>query len=102
MVLWSIYNCVEQQLFTIVMEQQSYDRIYMIWITRIGSTWPGVVCYWNTSEVKEGKLKIHCERENCGKPVKQCRLTSQGKNSKQKEERYKNTNEMNDVGIMKK
>ena len=36
----------------------------MIWVTRIGSTWPRVVCYWNTSEVKERKLKIHYEREN--------------------------------------
>ena len=53
-VLCSNYNYMEQQLFTIVMEQQSYDRIYVIWITRIGSTGPRVVCYWNTSEVKEG------------------------------------------------
>ena len=62
-VLCSIYNCVEQ-LFTITLEQQPYGRIYMIRITRIGSTWPRIVCYWNTSEVKEGKLKIHYEREN--------------------------------------
>ena len=57
---------MEQQLFTIVVEQQSYDRIYVIWITRIGSTGLRVVCYWNTSKVKDGKLKIHCERENEG------------------------------------
>ena len=55
--LCSIYNCTEQQLFIIISEQQSYDRKYMIWITRIGSTQPRVVCYWNISEVKEGKLK---------------------------------------------
>ena len=28
---------------------------------RIGSTQPRVVCYWNTSEVKVGKLKIHMD-----------------------------------------
>ena len=59
-----IYNCMEQQLFTIGVEQQSYDRIYVAWITRIENTGPRVVCYWNTSEVKDGKLKIHYEREN--------------------------------------
>ena len=58
----STYNRMEQQLFTIVMEQQSYNRIYVIWITRKGSTGPRVVCHWNTSEVKDGKLKILCER----------------------------------------
>ena len=63
-VLCSIYNCMEQQLSTIEVEQQSYDRIYVIWITRVVSTQPRVVHYWNTSEVKEGKLKIHYEREN--------------------------------------
>ena len=36
-----------------------------------------------------------------GKPGKQCKLTSQGKKTKQKEERYKNTNKMSDVRIMK-
>ena len=55
---------MEQQLFTIVIEQQSYDRIYVILITRKGSIGPIVVCYWNTSEVKDGKLKIHYERDN--------------------------------------
>ena len=48
------------------MEQQSYDRIYVIWITRIRSKGPRVVCFWNTSEVKDGKLKIYYERENKG------------------------------------
>ena len=37
---------------------------YVIWLTRIGSTRPIVVWYWDKSEVKEGKLKIHYEREN--------------------------------------
>ena len=46
------------------MEQQSYDRIYVIRIRRIGGTGPRVVCYWNTSEMKDRKLKIHCERES--------------------------------------
>ena len=41
-------------------------------------------------------------KENKGKPVKQCKLTSQVKKTKQKEERYKNTNKMSDVRIMKK
>ena len=34
----------------------------MIWITRIESTRSRVVCYWNTGEVKEGKLKYNKER----------------------------------------
>ena len=37
-----------------------------------------------------------------GKAGKQCKLTSQVKKSKQKEERYKNTNKMSDERIMKK
>ena len=31
----------------------------MIWITRVESTRSRVVCYWNMSEVKEGKLKYN-------------------------------------------
>ena len=31
----------------------------MIWIARIESTRSRVVCYWNMSEVKEGKLKYN-------------------------------------------
>ena len=34
----------------------------MTWITRIESTRSRVVCYWNTGEVKEGKLKYNTER----------------------------------------
>ena len=64
--LCSIYNCMEQQVFTIVVEQQSHDRIYVIWIRRIGSAGLRVVCYWNTSGVKDEKLKIYYERENKG------------------------------------
>ena len=59
-----VLTTVWKQLFRIVMEQQSYDRIYVIWITRIESTRPRVVCNWNTNEVKERKFKIHYEGEN--------------------------------------
>ena len=55
---------------------------------RIGSTQPRVVCYWNTSEVKEEKLKIHHERENkenqSNNAIKQ---TNKMKKTKQKEVR---------------
>ena len=34
----------------------------MIWISRIESTQSRVVYYWNTGEVKEGKLKQNEER----------------------------------------
>ena len=87
--LCSVYNCMEPQLFTIVTEQQSYDKIYVIWIRRIGSTGPRIVCSWNTSEVKEGKLKIHYERENKGnqsnnaiKQTKQRKLNRKKRNLK--------------------
>ena len=52
--------------------------------------------------MKDSKLTIHYERENKGKPVKQCKLTSQVKETKQKEEKYKNTNKMSDIRTMKK
>ena len=41
-------------------------------------------------------------KERTRKPVKQCKLTSQAKKTKQKEEKYKNANKMSDVRIMKK
>ena len=41
-------------------------------------------------------------KENKGKPVKQCKLTSQVKKTKQKEEKYKNTHKMRDVRLTKK
>ena len=47
--------------------------------------------------MKDSSLTIHCERENKGKPVKQCKLTSQVKKTKHREEKYKNTNKMSDV-----
>ena len=34
----------------------------MIWVTRIESIRSRVVCYWNTGEVKEGKLKYNKEK----------------------------------------
>ena len=34
----------------------------MPWVTGIESTRSRVVCYWNTGEVKEGKLKYNTER----------------------------------------
>ena len=77
-----------EQLFTIKLEEQYYDRIYIIWITRIGITWPRVVCYWNTSEVKVGKLKIHYERENKGNQSNNgIKQTNKMKKPKQKEEK---------------
>ena len=42
--LCSIYKCMEQLLFTVVVEQQSYNRIYVFWTSRIGSIGPRVVC----------------------------------------------------------
>ena len=50
---------MEQQLFTVILEQQLYNKKYMSWITRIESTQSRVVCYWNTREVKEGRLKYN-------------------------------------------
>ena len=52
--------------------------------------------------MEDSYLTIHYERENKGKLVKQFKLTSQGKKTKQKEEKYKNTNKMRVVRIMKK
>ena len=98
--LCSIYNYMEQQLFIIVMEQQSYDRVYVIWITRIASTGPRIVCYWNTSGVEDRKLKIHSKERR--RETKQCSLTNQAKKSKQKEEKEKNSNKIRDVKIMRK
>ena len=60
----------------------------MICITKIGSTRPRLVCYWNTSEVKEGKLKIHYERENKeNQSNNEIKQTNTMKKTKQKEEK---------------
>ena len=61
---------MEQQLLTIVLEQQQYEKKFMNWVTRIESTLLRVVCYWNMSQVKEGKLKYNKERIRA--LVKQC------------------------------
>ena len=53
------------------MEQQSYDRIYVVRITKTGSTGHRVVFFWNTSEVKDSKLKMHYEREKKGNQTMQ-------------------------------
>ena len=67
------------------MEQQSYDSIYVIWVTRVGSTQPRVVHYWNTSEATEWKLKIHYERENKENPSNNAiKETNEMENTKQK------------------
>ena len=41
-------------------------------------------------------------KERTGEINQKCKLTSQTKKTKQKEERYKNSNKMSDVRIMKK
>ena len=57
----------------------------MIWIRRLGSTWPRVLCNWNSSEVKEGILKIHYERENKENPSNNAiKETNEMENTKQK------------------
>ena len=48
------------------------------------------------------KIKNTLWKKEQGKPVKQCNLTSQAKKTKQKEEKYKDTNKIKDVRIMKK
>ena len=54
-------------MFTIVMERQSYDRIYLIYVNNKNRKYRSyLVCYWNISEVKDGKLKIHYERQSKG------------------------------------
>ena len=76
----------------------------MIWITRIGSTQPRVVCYWNISEVKEGKLK-YTMKERTKKTSQTMQLNTQIKQGKlNRKKRYKNTKNkyIKEVKIMKK
>ena len=47
---------MEQQLFTIVLEQQKYEK-YIIRIAKRESPQSRVVCYCNMGDVKKGKLK---------------------------------------------
>ena len=52
----------------------------MIWITRIETTQSRVVCYWYTSEVKEGKLKYNKERiRKTSQTIQLNRVIKQGK-----------------------
>ena len=53
---------------------------------------------WSESQ----KIKNTLWKREQGKPDKQCDLTNQVKKPKQKEEKYKNTNKIKDVRIMKK
>ena len=53
---------------------------------------------WSERQLVNNTLQ---KREQ-GKPVKHWNWTSQVKKTKQKEEKYKNTNKMKDVRIMKK
>ena len=48
------------------------------------------------------KIKNILWKREQEKPVKQCNLTSQVKKTNHKEEKYKNTNKIKDVKIMKK
>ena len=91
---------MEPQLFTIVKEQQSYDRIYVIWILRIGSTGPWVVCYWNISEVKEAKLK-YTMKERTRKTSQTMQLNKQIRWRKLNRTKIQNTNKIKEVEIMK-
>ena len=58
----------------------------MIQITRIESTQSRVVCYWNMSEVKEGKLKYKKEnKENqSNNKIKQTDKMRKTKQNKEK------------------
>ena len=58
----------------------------MVWITRIESTQSRVVCYWNMSEVKEGKLKYKKEnKENqSNNKIKQTDKMRKTKQNKEK------------------
>ena len=51
--------------------------------------------------IERWEIKKTLWKEEQGKPVKQCNLTDQAKKTKQKEEKYKNTNKIKDVRIMK-
>ena len=54
---------MEQQLVTIILEQQSYDKKYMIWIKRIESKRPRLVLLeYKWSEIR--RVKMQYEREN--------------------------------------
>ena len=59
----------------------------MIWITRIESTRSRVVCYWNTGQVKEGKLKYNTIQKTSqavqlNREIKQGKLNIRKRNKK--------------------
>ena len=73
----------------------------MIWITRVESTRSRVVCYWNTGEVKEGKLKYNKERiRKTSQTMQLNREIKQRKLNIRKRNKY--TNKIKEVKIMKK
>ena len=59
----------------------------MIRIKRIKSKRPRVVCYWNTSEVKEETLK--CNMKGRTKKTSHKMVSEKTKHTKQKEEKFK-------------
>ena len=73
----------------------------MIWITRIESTQSRVLCYWNMSEVKEGKLKYNKERiRKTSQTMQLNREIKQRKLNIRKRNKY--TNKIKEVKIMKR
>ena len=72
----------------------------MIWMTRVESTRSTVVCYWNTSEMKEGKLKYNKERiRKTSQTMQLNREIKQGKINIRKRN-FKKTNKIKVVKIM--
>ena len=100
-VLCSIYNNIEQRLFIIILKQQQYDKKYMIWMKRIESKRPRVVYYWNTSEVKEEKLKCNL-KERMRKNSHTMQLNKHTKWRKLNRGEIKNYNQITEIKILKK
>ena len=71
----------------------------MIWITRIESSQSRVVGYWNTGEVKEGKLKYNKERIRQTSQTMQLNRNKMRK-TKHKEEKLKNSIKIKMVKII--
>ena len=81
-----MYNCMEQQLFTIVLEQQKYEK-YIIRIAKRESPQSRVVCYCNMGDVKKGKLKYSMKERirktmQLNREIKQGELNIRKKNLK--------------------
>ena len=60
----------------------------MSWITRIESTQSRVMCYWYTSEVKEGKLRYNKERIRKTSETMKFNREIKEKKTKHKEEKF--------------